>query len=192
VINKKNLLGKEPAELGAKDAIHTAIVAVRAGSPIQPGQRCGPNEHREFVPNAKGPGVADPFRKGVIARGKPFWLLLCQDEIPNVQHVWEHPKVDFSPPDREPVKNRTLEEAAKTFGVTYEQVMEAASFVVDEGDPATYPGSLTPHELDAALDDFGKYDFWSEWADEVMHEFPQEGSACCPEYDYPYSRLFKV
>lgn len=32
MINKKNLLGKTPDELGAKDAIHVAIVAVRAGA----------------------------------------------------------------------------------------------------------------------------------------------------------------
>ncbi len=37
MINKKNLLGKAPHELGDKDAIHVAIVAVRAGIVITPG-----------------------------------------------------------------------------------------------------------------------------------------------------------
>jgi hypothetical protein len=188
VINKKNLLGKEPAELGAKDAIHTAIVAVRAGSPIQPGQRCKLNEHREAVPDAKGVGVADPFRYDVIARGKPFWLLLCQDEIPNVQHVWEHPKVDFSPPTRTPVMNLTLAETAKQYGVTYEQVMDAAKHVLENDSPATYPGTLTLDELDAI--ELDRYDFWPEWAGEVFHEFENQGSECCPEYDYPRCELF--
>jgi hypothetical protein len=89
VINKKNVLGKAPFDLGTKDAIHVAIVAVRAGQLVQPGQRCGLNEHREAVPNEKGVGVADPFVKGPILTGTSFWLLMAQDEVPNVQHVWE-------------------------------------------------------------------------------------------------------
>jgi hypothetical protein len=190
VINKKNLLGKEPAELGAKDAIHTAIVAVRAGSPIKPGQRCGPNEHREFVPNEKGPGVADPFRTGHIARGASFWLILSQDEVPNVRHVWEHPTVDFSPPDHEAKKNTTLQKYADSLGVTYEQLMDAAASVVASDRPAVYPGTKSSVEVESAQGRRGEV--WSEWAEETMHEFEDEGSACCPEPVHPYCKLFKV
>jgi hypothetical protein len=191
VINKKNLLGKEPAELGAKDAIHTAIVAVRAGSPINPGQRCKLNEHREALPDEKGVGVADPFRREVIARGKPFWLLLNQDEVPNVQHVWDHQDIDFSPPDREPVMNATLAGVAKDYGVTYEQVMEAADYVLEHEGPAPYPGTIPADELDDIY--FDRYEFWSEWGAEVKHEFENYGSECCPEYNYPEPRkLFRA
>jgi hypothetical protein len=190
VINKKNLLGKQPAELGLKDAIHTAIVSVRAGGPIKPGQRCGMNKDREAVANSKGPGVADPFLKETITRGQAFWLLLNQDEIPNVQHVWEHPSVDFTPPTKECEGNRAIAQCAKYYGVTYAQIMAAAEYVVENEEPAKYPGTLTETEL--ADVEFDQYEFWSEWAEETCHEFPNEGSACCPEYCYPDCSLFEV
>jgi hypothetical protein len=186
MINKKNLLGKTPDELGTKDAIHVAIVAVRAGSAIKPGQRCKMNEHREAVPDSEGEGVADPFVKDAIATGQSFWLLLNQDAVPNVQHVWEHPTIDFAPPAREVKRNRAIEQTAKAFGVTYEQVLEAADKVVSGKygyDEAPYPGTLTAEEFRKVKWDH--WDFWSEWADETFYEFENTGSGCCPEYDYP-------
>jgi hypothetical protein len=183
MINKKNLLGKEPDSLGLKDAIHTAIVAVRAGGPIKPGQRCGLNKDREAVPDAKGPGVADPFLKTNLTRGQSFWLLLCQDEVPNVQHVWEHPSVDFTPPTIETKRNSTLAEYADDFGVTYEQLMAAAAYVVAEDQLAPYPGNKSGVEVETANDKI--YDLWYEWSDETGHEFENEGTACCPEYAHP-------
>lgn len=190
MINKKNVLGKAPQSLGDKDAIHVAIVAVRAGGLIKPGQKCNLNEHREAVASDKGVGVADPFRKGNITTGQTFWLLLNQDAVPNVRHVWEHPSVDFSPPTREVERNSTIEDAAKHWGVTYEQIMEACAFVVASDDSAVYPGDKTEDELEELAESFCRYDLWSEWSDETGHEFENYGTACCPEYAYPEVHLF--
>lgn len=192
MINKKNLLGKEPAELGIKDAIHTAIVAVRAGRLIQPGQRCKLDANREAVPDDEGCGVADPFLKLAITRGKVFWLLLDQDEVPNVRHVWEHPTVDFTPPTVQVSTNRSIAEVARLFDVTYDQVMQAAAHVVEHDESVPYPGKLDADALSDAEDNFERYDFWSEWADETGHEFENEGSACCPEWNYPHTSLFTI
>lgn len=191
MINKKNLLGKAPQELGDKDAIHVAIVAVRAGSLIKPGQRCGMNEHNEAEPDDKGVGVADPFRKSNILTGQTFWLLLNQDAVPNVRHVWEHPSVDFSPPTREVQRNSEIQDAAEHWGVTYEQIMDACAYVVAKDDSATYPCDKTAEEIDELAESFEDYDLWSEWADETGHEFYNAGSGCCPEYQYPEITLFK-
>lgn len=188
MINKKNLLGKTPEELGTKDAIHTAIVSVRAGAPMEPGQKCGMNADREAVPNPKGCGVADPFRKKTILRGESFWMLLNQDEVPNVRHVWEHPSVDFTPPTVEAKLNRTIQATAKYFGVTYDQLMKAANYVVENNKPAPYPGEKVLSELsDKYCSDayFDRYDFWSAWASETLYEFENYGTECCPEYEYP-------
>lgn len=192
VINKKNVLGKQPEELGVKDAIHVAIVSVRAAEMLTPGQRCSMNEFSEAVANEKGEGVVDPFLRGNVSRGENFQLLLDQTEIPNVRHVWEHPKVSFAAPTRPPVMNRTIENAAKLFGVTYQQIMNDAAFVVDRDRHATYSGTLSPEDFKKLLidieegdADFETGDFWSEWADETGHEFYNSGSDCCPEYDYP-------
>lgn len=186
MINKKNVLGKHPEELGVKDAIHTAIVSVRAGACVQPGQRCGLNEFNEAVPNPKGPGVADPFLRSPVTRGESFWLLLDQDSVPNVQHVWEHPTVNFAPPTREAQQNKWLAKYADALGVTYQQLMAACDHVVKTDTAAKYPGTKAADELDKALDEeVDMYEVWSEWAGESGHEFANHGSACCPEYAYP-------
>lgn len=190
MINKKNVLGREPAELGTKDAIHTAIVAVRAGEPLRPGQRCSINNEREAVCDANGIGVADPFLKGTIIRGQPFWLLLGQEEVPNVQHVWQHPSLEFLPPTRDPQRNKVLCKYADDLGVTYEQLMAAAGSVVQNDRPVPYPGSKSGVEVATAQERL--WDLWSEWSEETLHEFPNNGTECCPEYDYPQTQLFKV
>ena len=35
-----------------------------------------------------------------------------------------------------------------------------------------------------------KYELWSEWSDEMRHEFYNNGTECCPEYDYPEFPFF--
>ncbi len=183
MINKKNLLGKTPQELGDKDAIHVAIVSVRAARLITPGQRCGLNEHREAIPDAKGVGVADPFLKSNITTGQTFWLLLNQDAVPNVQHVWDHPKVDFAPPTREAERNKWFQQHADQLGVTYDQLLDACQYVIDNDKSAPYPGTKDAEELEGAMEDIG--DIFSTWSDESGHEFENIGSGCCPEYQYP-------
>ncbi len=189
MINKKNLLGKIPDELGLKDAIHVAIVSVRAKGPIAPGTRCAMNADREAIESANGPGIADPFLKNTIQTGQAFWLLLNQDEVPNVRHVWDHPTVDFSPPANPVKKNRTLQSAADHFGVSYEEILTAAAYVVEHRHSASYMGSKTALELKNKY--WESYDFWSEWAAETGYEFYNNGSECCPEYDYPECSLFE-
>ncbi len=190
MINKKNVLGQSPFDLGDKDAIHVAIVAVRAGKTINPGERCKLNEHREAVPDTKGVGVADPFLKDKILVGDSFWLLLGQDAVPNVQHVWDHPTVDFTPPSREIERNRYLQRYADGLGVTYDQLMKACQTVVDEESPVAYPGTLVGVVAENAIESLEVHDVFYEWKNEVGHEFENHGSECCPEYNYPRELFF--
>ena len=193
MINKKNVLGKKPAELGVKDAVHVAIVSVRAANPIRPGQRCGINEYGEAVVSNNGVGIADPFLRETIPAGGNFQLMLNQDEIANVRHDWDHPSFSFRAPCRSAQRNKYIAEHAKELGVTYEQIMDAAAYsAASSGESLmAYPGSLNADQFDSAWDNFDRYSFWSEWADESGHEFPNEGSECCPEYDYP-RQLFEA
>jgi len=191
MINKKNVLGKKPHALGLKDAVHVAIVSVRACCPIALGSRCGINEDREAYPDEDGCGVADPWRKEPIRTGDSFWLALDQDAVPNVKHVWEHPEIDFTPPTKAVEYDYNIMEAAKNLKVTYNQIMEAAQHVIDTDTSLEYPGKLTEEELEAMLEDFDRYGFWDSWASEVGYEFENMGSACCPEYEYPRTPLFE-
>lgn len=192
MINKKNILGKIPKELGTKDAVHVATVSVRAAEPISRGARINLNEHREAVNDANGPGIADPFNKkiAIYPTGTNFLMLMNQEEIPNVRHEWEHPTLDFTPPVREVKYNYTLAETAKDYGVTYQQLMEAADYVYTNYSSAPYPedGKLSTEELEEVY--LERWDFWSEWAAETSNEFENNGSSCCPEYDYPNCPLF--
>jgi len=194
MINKKILLGKVPQELGIKDAVHVAIVSVRAANAMKPGTKCSINTDGEATDcdGGKHIGVADPFLKNTILRGQNFNLVLNPDIVDNVTHVWDHPKFTFEPP-KKPVKlNYTIENAAKHFGVTYQQMMDALAYVLEHDSPADYPKEITEDELDNLLDDFDRYDVWSEYAGEILYEFENMGSECCPEYAYPDSTLFKV
>lgn len=200
MINKKNLLGKTPSELGEKDAIHVAIVSVRAAKLILPGQKCSLNENREAVAcSSKGVGVADPFRKENILRGQTFWLLLNQDSVPNVQHVWEHPEVDFTPPTKAPSKNSGIDSFAKIFGCDYNRLIEVCSELVEKesGRVLIENGDLKvvkefPEGVDEdEFDDIDSYELWSEIGEEIGHEFYNQGTECCPEYEYPRVRFAK-
>lgn len=188
MINKKNELGKNPDDIGAKDAIHVAIVAVRAGSLVRPGQRCGMNEFGEAIPHDKGVGVADPFLRSNLMTGQTFWLLLNQDAVPNVRHVWEHPQfVGCSVPTRDVQRNKYLAEYAEHLGVTYEQLMDACAYVMSHDEsPAPYCGSMTAEAVEEAMETTVELgDLWMEWSAESGHEFVNNGSECCPEYEYP-------
>ena len=190
MINKKILLGKVPQELGQKDAVHVAIVSVRAEQAIRPGQKCILNKDREAVPcDNKSIGIADPFLKKNISRGENFLLILNPDAVDNVQHTWEHP-VDFTPPNNPPKMNYFLEEEAKNWGVTYQQLMDACKYCVENDSSAPYPGTKTDEEFDEAIDNSDTYSLWSEWAGETLYEFSNYGTECCPEYNYPDCNLF--
>lgn len=65
--------------------------------------------------------------------------------------------------------------------MTYEQIMQAAKYVVEHYASAKHPGDV---------DEFDMYDFWSAWAAETGHEFEDVGTACCPEVQYPEANLF--
>ncbi len=198
MINKKNVLGKVPHNLGDKDAIHVAIVAVRAAQLITPGQKCSLNKDREAVPdNKNGIGVADPFVKSNIKRGQEFWLLLNQDEVPNVKHVWEHPNVDFSPPIKNKSMNQCIKDYAEQIGCDYDDLIDICTEIVDSSriNYAIFDGnefSLSPDYPDGDYSEIEDlWDLWSEWAEETGYEFENEGSACCPEYDYPRTQFLK-
>jgi hypothetical protein len=148
------------------------------------------NKDKEAIPAANGVGIADPFAKSIIARGQWFWLLLNQDAVPNVRHVWDHPSVDFSPPTKEAEKNKQISFWAKELGVTYDDLMGSCNSVVKTGQPIMYPGEKTKEEIKGILEDFDRYDLFMCWAEETGHEFENYGSECCPEYVIPDKLYF--
>ncbi len=185
MINKKKFLGKNPDEIGVKDAVHVAIVSVIAASAIKGGSRIQLNSdgHAINANEGSGFGVADPFI-GIVARGEKFWVLVDPDSVAEVSHSWDH--VQSFPKDVKPVeKNKYLQRYATAAGVTYEQLIEACSQYMETGRKSPYPGTMTVDEGEEAFEKIETGDMWYEWANESLYEFENIGSECCPEYDYP-------
>ena len=93
----------------------------------------------------------------------------------------------------EPVIFNTLESFATKFGITYQQLMDACNSVVYKDTKFIYPGTKTKEELDQYMEgnyyDI-KYELWSEWSNKTNYEFPDYGTECCPEPQYPDGELF--
>lgn len=185
-INKRALLGTKPVELGIKDAIHVAIVSLRAARKLEPGESFRLNEGGEAVScNSKDSlGVVDPFLKKNVLRNEMFWGVLNPNEVTTVRHHWDHEKYNFGAPTNPPELNAYLEEYAKELEIPYEDLMEACGRCVNVGTPTRYKGPLSHGDLEAKLEDIGR-ELWYEWSSETGYEFDNVGSACCPEIDYP-------
>lgn len=185
-INKKALLGNAPIELGVKDAVHVAIVSLRAGQALNPGDHITLNADREAVKAEpkKAFGIVDPFLTEAVPRGTAFWGVLDMDEVPSVRHHWEHKKHSFEAPTVEPKLNAYLDRYAKKLGVSYTALSEACSKAANDEGSTNYSGPLTEEEFEDLIGSYG-HDIWYEWAEESGHEFYNVGSECCPEYSYP-------
>lgn len=181
-INKKKSLGREPDSLGEKDAVHVAIVSVVAGKPIQPGGRVRLAKDGMAEPGGDNDsiGVADPWG-GRIHRGKKFWLMMDIDSVSAVEHTWSC-GIKFLTDNVVVEQNKYLAGMAKDLGVSYDDLMKACSDFVERDTKPPYPGTLSEEAADDAV---YRDDLYSEWADETGYEFPNLGTECCPEYEYP-------
>lgn len=193
MINKKNHFNRKPEKLGERDAVHTAIVALRAGCFLKRAEYIKMNDDGEAVSsNAKDSiGVVNPFLKTDFLRaGDWFWAMMNMEDIPNVQHTWEHPKHTFEAPKCKIKRNTYLEEMAQELGTSYESLMAALDSYVQDERPVEYDGKYNKEELEEAMDNLSKYELWSEWESQSDYEFENCGTACCPEYEYPDKRIF--
>lgn len=87
-----------PEDVGGRDAVHVAVVAVTAGEELDPGQRVGidwgnriaPGSYKAFA--CSDPiGIVDPFLLGPVSPGMRFWLFLFPRTITGLCHRWTHP-----------------------------------------------------------------------------------------------------
>lgn len=87
------LLGKVlPDEVTARDAIHFAVIPVKAGCRLSPGQNVGKLSDGRFGPAAPNNiGIVDPFIQGRISEDENFYLFLYPNTITALAHHWEHP-----------------------------------------------------------------------------------------------------
>lgn len=80
-----------------RDAVHIAIVPVRAECPIRPASHVWLTEIGGARTSALGSrneatiGVADPYLTETIETGEWFYLFLYPGTVTSLRHVWTHP-----------------------------------------------------------------------------------------------------
>ena len=91
-----------PADVGGRDAVHVAVIAVRAGTVITGGAHLAlrevePGEYLAIYGDDPI-GVADPFIKELIKPGERFWFFLYPRTITALAHHWQHPSFPGAKP----------------------------------------------------------------------------------------------
>jgi len=122
-------LGQTPKVLGERDAVHVAIIAVRAGEVLARGDKVTV-ENGSAIESSHNPlGIVDPFLEDIIKEGDVFWLVLFPQSVRGMKHHWSHPS--FS------------DEKQKCFGFTKEESREWLEDFVDRSDCPDYQTLIT-------------------------------------------------
>lgn len=74
-----------------RDAIHLAVIPMRAPCLLGSGTHVG-KDGMPMVPYSPGAvGIVDPFLRQPVERGEWFWLVIYPRVITSLRHVWTHP-----------------------------------------------------------------------------------------------------
>ncbi len=96
-------LGKlvEDMSIG-RDAIHIAVIPVIAAEKLYPSQKISCNDLLYAVSDNSDRymGIVDPFLTSPLFKEDKFYMMLKQDSITGLKHVWSHPIIDSICKDR--------------------------------------------------------------------------------------------
>jgi hypothetical protein len=115
-MNNEAKLGTVPKGDEGRDAVHVAIVPVRAAESLAAGWPVKMNATNEAVAchdDDEAIGVVDPFRPlddRPVAKGSWFWLCLYPKTITGLRHVWEHPSLPVTLPPSTPAADKAVSE----------------------------------------------------------------------------------
>ena len=86
-----------------RDAVHIAIVPVKAGYNLEPGEKIGIDREGEAVASGvKLIGVVDPLLKSGPVMDQWFYMWMMPDQISGLRHEWSHPDLpDTAPPAKQ-------------------------------------------------------------------------------------------
>ena len=87
-------LGELAKAPGDRDAIHVAVLSAKAAETLYPGSRVRLIEGKARIStDGKGIGIVDPWLWHAVFSGETFWILLHQNTITDLRHVWKHPEI---------------------------------------------------------------------------------------------------
>lgn len=137
-----------PDDVGGRDAVHVAVIAVRAATALSPGQRVGVERKPdgEYVARVgsgttEAIGIVDPFLDANLKEGERFWLYLYPRSITSLAHRWTHPafadnaaNTQYSPPSEKLVSEQWLKDfCAHADCPGFHAVMGKAEHIADGG-----------------------------------------------------------
>ncbi len=171
-------LGRLVVKEDERDAVHVAIISVKAREELQPGQEVSLAEGEPVC------GIVDPFLKEPVPKGEIFWLLMFPNTITGMKHRWTHPavkeQVERPNPalDPEGESKRWLENFAKEARLGYLEMIDITKEYAESGEVWVQHGS------DDARDAFyaNESAFW-------RHMERAEGIRC-PEDDPSWASPF--
>jgi hypothetical protein len=147
-------LGSTIEPYAKRDAVHIAVVPMKAGQSLRAGQHIGIMGDGTAGTDAVRIGIVDPFLTKDLARGEFFWMLVYPRTITSLRHVWSHPgipeELDRQHSDASPSEN-WLRAFAAQYGVEYEAVLYHATQFLDAGEywdeGRTFDGEYVPDEF---------------------------------------------
>jgi hypothetical protein len=96
----------EVGEQNQRDAVHIAIVPIKAHARLRPGEAVGvTSDGKNSAFNNVEVGIVDPYLKKAVEKGQTFWLFLYQGSVNTLRHEWTHPAFPSHPMEQtvEPV-----------------------------------------------------------------------------------------
>jgi len=152
-----------PDDAGGRDAVHIAVVSCVAKSKMHPGQRIGigvqiGKDYAAMATAIDQIGIVDPYLEKPVLSGERFWLYLYPRSITGLNHYWTHPafpdaKPDevYSAPSEKLASEKWIRDWAEDYGVTYNDMIEAAKDYLKTGDyfsrGGTFEGEQVPEQF---------------------------------------------
>jgi hypothetical protein len=156
-----------------RDAIHLAVLPAIAHCDLSPGDSISITDGAAHL-DCDGLAIVDPFLPATVLEGEHFWAILKPRLVTSLRHVWTHPDFADEGHDANAEKQSLdirrnalqesrsrIEEFARTLGVEYQEMIDAAEFYLITG----YTTNLGDNERYKEY--FGEFtEFW--WHYEVL------------------------
>lgn len=128
-------LGNLISSKQSKDAIHVAVVPMKASEMLRPAQRVGIIQDGFAGPSSIVVGIVDPYLVDVVPKGADFWLCLLPGTVTGMRHEWEHPAFSESPSaclqeTPKELAEKWLRAQCEPLGVSFETLVSESSDLV--------------------------------------------------------------
>lgn len=133
-------LGKIITTREKKDAIHIAIIPLKATEKIWPGEKVSLVNQNSFKRNSiDSIGIVDPFLDQPVFPGQTCWIFLFPNSITSLRHDWTHPAFKDMTEDNNTITElkksiNFIKEFSKKAGISYEEMLEAANKYIIDGE----------------------------------------------------------